>query len=50
MLGSAAPYVMWLAATLFAGACALVLIGFIRSLDPPETPKHSGTAIEKHAA
>lgn len=39
MFGSAAPYIMSVSMMLFAGTSALVLIAFIRSLDPPEQPK-----------
>jgi hypothetical protein len=48
MFGSAAPYIMSVSMMLFAASSALVLIAFVRSLDPPELPKDR--TITKHAA
>lgn len=39
MFGSAVPFIMSFSAMAFAAASALVLIRYIRSLDPPETPR-----------
>lgn len=39
MFGSAAPYIMAVTMMLFSGSSALVLMAFLRSLDPPEEPR-----------
>jgi len=48
MFGSAAPYIMSVSMMLFSASSGLVLIAFVRSLDPPELPKDR--TITKHAA
>jgi len=48
MFGSASPYIMSVSMMLFAASSALVLIAFVRSLDPPELPRDR--TITKHAA
>ena len=48
MFGSAAPYIMSVTMMLFAGASALILMAFVRSLDPPDDRRDA--TITKHAA
>jgi|KBSMisStaDraftv2_1062788.scaffolds.fasta_scaffold193594_1 hypothetical protein len=43
MFGSAAPYIMSVSMMLFAGASALALIAFVRSLDAPEQTPDAAT-------
>lgn len=48
MFGSAASYIMAATMMLFSGSSALILIAFVRSLDPPEEPRERMTT--RHAA
>ncbi len=48
MFGAATPYIMSVSMMLFSGASALVLIAFVRSLDPSEQPRYP--SVTKHAA
>jgi hypothetical protein len=48
MFGSATPYIMAVTMMLFSGSSALVLMAFVRSLDPPEEPRERTTT--RHAA